>query len=337
MPRALLVDLGGTNTRVATLSARGRLGEPVYFASNELPGLAAALAAVHRDERVLVVALAGPVHGARAQLTNVAYAVDAVALGKTFGFERVVLVNDLLAHGLGLLTRQSFRAIGGGRVSLARGPVAVVAAGTGLGEAVFERGPTGVLWGRASEGGHGPFAPVFPIQMQYARFLAEEIGRPASAEDALAGRGLGALYRFFLRQGAREAAARRRAIEGAADPNEAVVRAALDKTSAVATRALYTYVAAFGAELRAVVLKHSAFGGVVLAGGLASSLRAHWTTLGLRTSFAGTGPFTEQLAELPIAVADDTGSALEGAAVLARDPEALHTSQYGLFVWNAAR
>ena len=38
-----------------------------------------------------------------------------------------------------------------------------------------------------------------------------------------------------------------------------------------------------------------------------------------------------------LAVADDTGSALEGAAVLARDPEALHTSQYGLFVWNAAR
>lgn len=343
MQRALLVDLGGTNTRVAVLGGNGQVGEPVHFASAELPGLSHALASVHRGEKIAVVALAGQVHGKRAKITNLPFSVDAEVLAKDFGFRKVILVNDLVAHGVGVLTHDAALSGLGSRVrpSVKNGPVAVVAAGTGLGEAVFEATARGTLWARASEGGHAPFAAPDDEGARYARFLERlpNVPKVPSAEDALAGHGLYRLYRFFVEEvGVREPKLHQAELEAAADPNKLVVEKALAGQGKASARALAAYVRFFALEVQAFTLKHLAFGGVVLAGGLAASLAKSWLPLGFRESFAGHGPFAAQLAKVPLAVARGASSAIEGCAALAASKKTLlEASEFGLFVHDARR
>lgn len=338
MNRALLVDLGGTNTRVATLGADGALSDPVHFASTELPGLSHALASVHRGEKTAVIALAGQVRGPVAKITNLPFSVDAAELARDLGFTRVILVNDLVAHGVGLIAADADLGVLGGRTrpSVSNGPVAVIAPGTGLGEAVFEEGAKGTLWVRATEGGHAPFVAPDETAFQYARFLAKQPGGAAipSAEDAVAGHGLGLLYRFFVEQiGVREPKQLQKDVAAAADPNKLVVKLGLAGTGVAAPRAVRTYVQLLALEAQSVALKHLAFGGVVLAGGLASSLRTSLIGLGFRAAFTGTSPFAAQLAKVPLAVAKGASSALEGCAALARARKPLlEASQFGLFV-----
>ena len=337
MQRALLVDLGGTNTRVATLGADGAVSEPVHFASTELPGLSHALASVHRGEKTAVIALAGPVHGKVAKITNLPFTVDAEELARDLGLRRVVLVNDLVAHGVGLLAANAPLALPFGRTrpTVTRGPVAVVAPGTGLGEAVFETTPHGTLWVRSTEGGHAPFAVSDEAAFRYARFLARQLGRAVpSAEDAIAGHGLGLLYRFHVEEmGVREPKALQAEFASAADPNKYVVKLGLEGIGAAAPRAVRTYVQLLALEAQSVVLKHLAFGGVILAGGLAASLAKSLPQLGFREAFVGASPFAPQLAKTPLAVGKGPSSALEGCAAIARTSKTvLEASQFGLFV-----
>lgn len=343
MQRALLVDLGGTNTRVASLGGNGQVNDPVHFASAELPGLSHALASVHRGEKTAVIALAGQVRGKRAKITNLPFFVDAEELARDFGFRRVVLVNDLVAHGVGVLSKDDqLRALGARRKpSLEVGPVAVLAPGTGLGEAVFEATPRGTLWARASEGGHAPFVAPDQTSFLYARFLAKQngVGKVPSAEDALAGHGLGLLYRFFVsEQNVREPKALQAAFEAAPDPNKFVVARALAGEGKAAPLALQTYVQLFALEAQSFALKHLAFGGLILAGGLAASLAKVWLPLGFRAAFAGEGPFSGQLAKVPVAVTRSASSAIEGCAALAASRKTLlEVSEFGLFVHDARR
>ncbi len=343
MQRALLVDLGGTNTRIATLGTDGTMSGPVHFASAELPGLSNALASVHRGEKTAVIALAGPVRGAVAKVTNLPFSVDAAELARDLGFRRVILVNDLIAHGMGLLGAHADLGVLGGRTrpAVENGPVAVLAPGTGLGEAVFERGGQGALWVRATEGGHAAFVAPDENAFRYARFLAKQPKGSAipSAEDALAGHGLGLLYRFFVEEmGVREPMPLQKDFAAAADPNKYVVKMGLAGMGLAAPRAVRTYVQLLALEAQSVALKHLAFGGIVLAGGVAASLRTSLVSLGFRSAFTGTSPFAAQLAKVPLAVAKSESSALEGCAALAstRKP-LLQASQFGLFVGTGAR
>jgi glucokinase len=343
MQRALLVDLGGTNTRVSTLAADGSISEPVHFASTELPGLSHALASVHRGEKTAVIALAGQVRGPVAKITNLAFSVDAGELARDLGFTRVVLVNDLVAHGVGLLRPDASLATPFGRTrpSVETGPVAIVAPGTGLGEAVFEQGQKGALWVRSTEGGHSAFLAPDETAFRYGRFVAKQPGRVSipSAEDAIAGHGLGLLYRFFVEEiGLREPKQLCADVATAADPNKLVVTLALAGKGLAAPRAVRTYVQLLALEAQSVALKHLAFGGVILAGGLAASLRTSLLPLGFRDAFVGQGPFAAQLAKVPLAVAKGASSALEGCAALAGAQKTLlEASQFGLFVHRVGR
>jgi glucokinase len=343
MQRALLVDLGGTNTRVASLGADGTIGEPVHFASTELPGLSHALASVHRGEKTAVIALAGQVRGGVAKITNLPFSVDAEELARDLGFRRVVLVNDLVAHGMGLLAADAALTVLGGRVrpDISKGPVAVIAPGTGLGEAVFESTTGDALWVRATEGGHAPFATPDETAFRYARFVAKQPGRPAvpSAEDALAGHGIGLLYRFFVEvMGVREPKTIQAEVNAADDANKQVVALGLAGKGVAAPRAVRTYVQLLALEAQSVALKHLAFGGVILAGGLTSSLTKALVPFGFREAFVGASPFAAQLAKVPLAVAKGASTALEGCAALARSKKPLlGASQFGLFVSSSGR
>src|SRR5262245_26549441 len=159
-------DIGGTHTRLALFEDDGR--HPADAPRHEYPSREhAGLEAIVRQfvtatgvhPTAACFGVAGPVHEGRAVATNLPWIIDAEELGRKLG-ARTWVINDLEATAWGLvaLSRDQMHELSPGAPD-AVGNIAVVAAGTGLGEA-------GLFWdGRhhhpfATEGGHASFAPT---------------------------------------------------------------------------------------------------------------------------------------------------------------------------------
>lgn len=188
----LVADVGGTNTRVGWSAAPGAPLEGVrVFGTRETGGLDGLIDAWcagggPAPSRV-AAAVAGPVDGPVARLTNAAWEADLRRLAVPG-----VLLNDLaaLAAALPALAADGRVALRGGHAG--PGPQAVLGIGTGLGECLVAGG---VLL--PGEGGHKVFGPPDARGRAFAAHLSAVLGRPPSWEDALSGAGLGRLAAFF--------------------------------------------------------------------------------------------------------------------------------------------
>ena len=143
----LVGDIGGTHARLSLLTPTGRVARKKEFASREFPSLEAVLrdflGGVSPKPKVTAAAfgVAGPVVNGRVVATNLPWVVDARILGRKLGIKRVTLLNDLVALSLGAIARPALEAAPPQRRGAGpkkRGAnVAVIAAGTGLGEAML--------------------------------------------------------------------------------------------------------------------------------------------------------------------------------------------------------
>ena len=154
-----------------------------------------------------------------------------------------------------------------------KGNRAIIAAGTGLGEA-------GVYWdGRrhhpfACEGGHGDFGPRTGIEMELLSYLLLKHDR-VSSERVLSGSGLHEIYRF-LRDSGRGQEPGWLTDELAKDPPAVVIsRAARDGRSDLCHDAVNLFVSIYGAEAGNLALKLMARGGVWIGGGMAPNILPH--------------------------------------------------------------
>ncbi|HWR68817.1 MAG TPA: glucokinase, partial [Desulfomonilia bacterium] len=154
-------DVGGTKTILALYSPGKGPREPLVrssFPSSSHAGLEDLLVAFLADvqEKVdgAVFGVAGPVVGGSARITNLTWTIDASSLGSVLGTGRIHLLNDLEAVALGipLLSGDDFHTIHRGE-PVPHGPIAVIAPGTGLGEAYLTWDGKGYR-AHASEGGH---------------------------------------------------------------------------------------------------------------------------------------------------------------------------------------
>src|SRR5215510_7392311 len=194
-------DIGGTNSRLAFLSERsGRLESVVEetYPSRDYANLETIVkkfvSAHGLPIDVACFGVAGPVQNGRCEALNLAWVVDVRDLAQALGIRTVGLLNDLEAHayGIDMLAPDDFVTLNQGAPD-ASGNAAVIAAGTGLGEA-------GLYWnGRqhhpfAGEGGHTSFAPSDPLQIELLRFLSREFEH-VSWERVLSGPGLKNIYR----------------------------------------------------------------------------------------------------------------------------------------------
>ncbi len=313
-------DVGGTNLRLALFDlADGRLllREEARYPSREFRGLEEGVARFLRGRGRPSAAgfgVAGPVRKGRAEATNLPWVIDAAALAARVSLPRVALLNDLVAKGLGLaeLTPEDFATVNRGEED-AEGNRALIAAGTGLGEAFLVRDGGG--W-RAlpSEGGHASFAPQGPMEVELLGWLKERHPH-VSFERILSGPGLAGLYRFLrARSRIPEPAWLSAAIGESGDPAPAVSAAALAGRDAVAEETLEAWISIYGAEAGNLTLKVMATSGLFVGGGIAPKILPKLLSGGFFAAFRDKGRLAPLLSKVPVKVVLNDDCTLRGAA-----------------------
>ena len=322
--RVLAADVGGTKTAVAILEIgprRLRVLRERRFVSAEHPGLEEILAAFfagERPPRFAGAGVAGPVRGGSARVTKLPWVLEERRLVRRFPGTSFRLVNDFVANALGLpyLPPRALRTLVRGRGEPG-GPLALLGAGTGLGE-------TGLLpvAGRyepcPSEGGHKDFAPRDAREARFAAFLASRTGR-AEWDRVLSGEGLVHLYEFLRAEGGSPAESARVAAElaSSSDRAAAISRFALDGTDPLCAAALDLFASLYGAEAGNVALQYRATGGVYLAGGIAAKILPALARGGFAKAFREKPPLASLLERIPVRVVLEPRLGLFGAGAAA--------------------
>ncbi len=318
-------DVGGTNARFALFEPGGRTrlrqGSLLSAAHRSLESAVRAfLGADPPPIEAAAFGIAGPVVAGKANLTNLGWDVDAKALGAALAIPTVTLLNDLVALSFGALTvkREGLRLLAGDAMPATSGKnLAIIAAGTGLGEATL-------VWDGArytacgTEGGHVDFAPRDRLEFELLEFLQERFSGHVSYERVVAGPGIGNLYDFFTiakkMPDSPEAAAE---LARAPDRNKAILALGAAKKSDVCAKVLATFASLYGAEAGNLALKSLATGGVLVCGGIAAHYAEELAQSDFMRSFSAKGRFAGVLKKIPVAVVLDTDIGLSGSAYYA--------------------
>lgn len=312
-------DIGATNSRLAFFTERGGRPEPVVeatYPSRDHANLEAIvktfLSAHDLPIEVACFGIAGPVRHGRSDTTNLPWDVDARELAQVLHLRSVGLLNDLEAHayGIDLLAPDDFVTLNQGALD-ASGNAAVIAAGTGLGEA-------GLYWNGqqhlpfAGEGGHASFAPSDPLQIELLRFLSLEFGH-VSWERVLSGPGLHNIYRFLRDTGRGEEPTWLTEEMQQHDPSAVISQAALAETSALCRQALELFVVLYGAEAGNLALKLMATAGVYVGGGIAPKIIQKLVGSTFMEAFVAKGRLKPLLQQIPVRIIMNDKVALLGA------------------------
>ena len=315
-------DIGGTKTLLAIYDFGERARTPVLqleYRTADYPALDVMvrefLAASHCAVRAACFDVAGPVIEGRAHLTNLPWTVDAAALRAELALEEVFLLNDLqaTAYAAPRLRAEELHTINIGKRD-ATGPIAVIAPGTGLGEA-FLVWSNGCYLACSSEGGHASFAPTDRRQAALWHYLSCKFGH-VSVERVCSGLGIANIY-DFLRDAdpASETVPFAAQLARESDRTPLIVRAGLADpvNNPLAAAALDLFVAALADEAGNLALKVLSTGGVYLAGGIPRRVLPKLIDGRFLQAFVKKGRFEETMGTLPVHVVT-TEAALLGAA-----------------------
>ena len=316
-------DVGGTKTNLAIYSVSGHgtlaVVREASFPSRDYAGLEPLVAAfLARDsERISAAAfgIAGPVIDGAVQVTNLPWHVEAQGLGRAIGCSSVRLMNDLESTAYGalfveaenLLTLQAGQPRAGNR--------AVIAAGTGLGEAIlfwdgtrYHPSPT--------EGGHADFGPRDAREDALCVYLRGRFGR-VSYERVCSGLGLQHVFEF-LADGCRRAVAPEvRARMQHQDPSAVIGQLGLARSCATCVEALDIFVSIYGAQAGNLALDTMSVGGLYIGGGMVTKLLPLVTAGPFMDAFRAKDPHRELLERIPVYVLLDPKTAQLGAAYAA--------------------
>jgi glucokinase len=254
---------------------------------------------------------AGPVIDGAAELTNVPWRVDTHDVGRAFAFESIYLLNDLqsMAYSVSVLNDSELLVLQDGTPTPA-GNIAIIAAGTGLGEALLHN-----IGGRRipspSEGGHADFAARTEREIALTRDLTLRYGR-ADVEHVISGRGLVNLHRLCHSDGCAAGVD----LDSPAAP-AAISAAALAKTCAGCIEVLDMFVEAYGAQAGNLALRSVSTGGVFIGGGIAPKIVPAMTQGSFMRAFCDKAPLDGMLRAMPVKIVMNEEAGLLGAAVYA--------------------
>ena len=313
-------DIGGTNARLAYFQPQNghlRLVSERTFPSREHSELGEIvtefLDASGTRPEAACFGIAGPVRNGRVETSNLPWVIEQSRLAKQIHLPATLLINDLEASAWGIGALEATDLVALNQVSgPAVGNQAVIAPGTGLGEA-------GLFWDGsrhhvfACEGGHTDFAPQGDLQIELLRFLRARFGH-VSYERILSGPGLVNVYEFLRDTGCEKESDEFAAILKNSDPAAAISRAALDGTQPLAEKALALWIAVYGAEAGNLALKTMATGGIFLAGGISPKILAKLTGSMFIETFYEKGRLRPLVEAIPVQVVTNEKAGLLGAA-----------------------
>jgi glucokinase len=322
-------DIGGTNSRLALYDGLKLLFVKTYPSTQQasleaataqfLADAAATLGTAIGPDRACL-AVAGPIEGHMARITNLPWIVDAHSLQDELKIPAVKLANDFEAAAVGvpLLSAEHLVPLGGGPRN-PTGPMVVTGPGTGLGQAFLHWSPADSSYQVApSEAGHADFAPRTPIEWGLSSHLADLYGR-VSNERVISGPAFKDLIAYLLADpsvGRLATEETRRALESE-EAAVVVIRQAVAGRDPLCTVAVNVFCAALGAYAGNLALTVLATGGVFIAGGIAPRIVALLQNGPFREAFEDKGRLKVFVARVPVFVVTSRELGLLGAAALA--------------------
>ena len=325
-------DVGGTKCNLALFQEEGLTLRPVFqrrFATKDFRGLeevvrdfrAEAAPLLNRARRIEAAGfgLAGTVVEGCLHAGNVQWELDIPVLAASLGLQEVVLLNDITATALSIdkLSAQDVVLLNPG-LKEPRATKAVLAAGTGLGEAIL-------LWDgehyriAPSEGGLADFAPRTAQEIRLLAYCKERLPN-VSCEEILSGRGFRRIHEFLdgtVRHG----------WSGTDDANAArdITRQALAGSCSVCVETVDIWAQAYGSEAGNLALRTLALGGIYLAGGIAPKILSKLKDGAFLRAFCDKATLASVLARIPVYVIMNEDAPIWGAAY-----QALARSRGGL-------
>ncbi len=318
-------DIGGTKVNLALFENHDgglRAVNEAKFKSSEYSGLEAILSEYCGKEHPRLscagFGIAGPVKDGRCEVTNLPWVVDVKSLKRKLALEDVWLINDLAA------TACAVPFLAGGEVETLQagspvedGRIAVIAAGTGLGEAFLIPTGDGRYQILDSEGGHCDFAPRTQTEAEMLHFLRSKFGR-VSIERVLSGPGLHNVYQFIKEHHKLTEPEWLTKELAQGDPGVVITQAGLNKKFTACEQALEMFVSLYGAAAGNLALQFLAAGGVYVGGGIAPNILSLIKSGSFMDAFLSKGRFNTLLSQLPVQVILNEKAALMGAAHYAR-------------------
>jgi glucokinase len=323
MTVVLAGDVGGTKANLGIFTNEKGPHAPIVgdtLRSTDYPSLADLIKdfLVKVDTKVdrASFGVAGPVVSGKAYMTNLQWEIEEAKLAAELKLSNVTLLNDLqaIAHAVPYLEPDDLHTLNEGK-PIPQGAIAVIAPGTGLGEAFL-------TWdGRRyrahpSEGGHADFAPTGPLEIEMLSRLQREFGH-VSCERVCSGRGLPNVYAFLKDTGkGEEPSWLTERLGSVDDPTPVIVEVALDRTKEcqLCELTLQTFVSILGAEAGNLAMKVLATGGVYLGGGIAPRILPALDGTLFMDAFRSKGRLSDLLADVPVHVILNPKVALIGAA-----------------------
>ncbi len=344
-------DIGGTKTilRLVDAQTSGTTTEaslkPLYenrYVSGEFPDLVPMvrqflaeaqekLGSVPAPERACF-AIAGPVADNASSLTNLSWLLEGDRLEKDLGISKVALINDFAAIGYGVLGMSeddicSLQSTD--HTPSPTAPIAVIGAGTGLGEGFLVPSSPSRYQVYPSEGGHADFAPRSQTEFELLRYLLDKFGiTRISAERVVSGQGIVAIYQFLRdRQMGEESPEiaevvriweREKGVaDKSVDPAATIAIAAAEENDHLSERTMKIFASAYGAEAGNLALKLLPYGGLYIAGGIAAKNLALLQSGEFMSAFLEKGRVSSLLENIPVNIVLNPSVGLIGAALYA--------------------
>ncbi|MGZ3495900.1 MAG: glucokinase [Thermodesulfobacteriota bacterium] len=311
-------DVGGTKTRLGLFEVtRGRL-RLVFeksFLNRNYRGLENILVDFIKGQKGITAAcfgVAGPVTEEVVVAANLPWWIDIQSLRKVLPFEKMEVINDLVAnaYGIPVLKKGDFEILNPGKIRT--GNQALISAGTGLGEAIlFWEGQQHVP--SPSEGGHAEFGPRSHLELELFHYLSDRFDH-VSYERVLSGEGLVSIYQFLKdskRFGSETAWISEKIKE---DPAEVISETALFKKNKLCVKALDLFASIYGAAAGNLALQVMAVGGVYVGGGIAPKIIWKLRDGTFIKAFKDKGRLSHIVAHIPVKVILNEETALLGAA-----------------------
>jgi glucokinase len=316
--KVLAADIGGTKTELALVtvdehgyqveaSARYSNADFSDFASILKDYLSACPTSVEHAG----FAVAGPVLNQQSRLTNLDWQLDASELQTAFKFKSATLLNDLegLGWGIGIIPESNYISLQDGHKQ--PGNKAVIAAGTGLGEAILycdENGCTPF----ATEGGHCDFAAESAADSALRLYLNKQ-HEHVSWEHIVSGQGLINLYEFLLQQADIMQPTWFQDSDNA-DLAAMISSRAGEGSDPICVETLRMFVHHYGREAGNLALKANALGGIFLGGGITGKILPALQKPDFIQAFLRKGRMSKLLQSIPVKIITDQHAALKGIA-----------------------